>query len=192
MAGVASPMLRRTRSAGSRFLVGLVVGGVAAGIILSVPAYLVGTIVHEFVPERWRLVVLAGLLAGLGVADLLRRTPHVWRQVPQRLVWTLPPGTLGLAWGFDLGLLFTTQKTTSLVWVAMAAVVLLGPSLSAVVLVSIAVVASLAIAVWSVSGWTDGLAACQRDRRWQGLLQQGSGLVILALCTTTLLQAWNG
>src|SRR6266542_1523735 len=111
MAGVASPMLRRTRSGASRFLIGLVAGGAAAGLLLSLPAYLIGTVLHDAVPMRARIVILAVLLAILAIADLTRRTPHVWRQVPQDLVWKLPPGSLGVAWGFDLGLLFTTQKT---------------------------------------------------------------------------------
>jgi hypothetical protein len=191
MTGVASPMLRRTRSGGSRFLAGLVVGGAVAGIMLSVPAYLLGTVIHTLVPAQGRVVVLLALLAVLGVADLLRRTPHVRRQVPERFVWKLPPGVLGLVWGFDLGLLFTTQKTTSLVWVAVAAVVLLGPSMSAVVLVSIAVAASLAIVAWSVTDRTGSFGITRNHGRWLGFVRPASGLVILALFATTALQAWH-
>src|ERR1700686_2031587 len=149
MAGVASPMLRRTPSGGRRFLLGLLVGGIAAGILLSVPAYLIGIAVVSIVPIKERLAILAAILAILAIADLIRRTPHVLRQVPEGFIWNLPPGFLGIVWGYDLGLLVTTRKTTSLVWVAVAGVVLLLPAMAAVVLVSIAVVATLAIGAWS-------------------------------------------
>jgi hypothetical protein len=183
-------MWRRTRRAGSRFLLGLLVGGVAAGVLLSVPAYLVGSGLHAILPERWRIVFLAAVLAVLGGADLLRRTPHVWRQVPQRFIWKLPPGHLGLAWGFDMGLLFTTQKTTSLVWVAIAAVILLGPSTVALLLVAMAVTVSLVIALWSASGWIGG-PGFGRDPRWQGWVRQASGTLILALSALTALRVWH-
>ena len=184
MAGVASPMLRRTRSGGARFLVGLLGGGIAAGLLLSVPAYLIGTVIQSLVPTRQRIIVLAGILAILAIADLLRRTPYLQRQVPQGFIWKLPPGFLGVAWGFDLGLLFTTQKVTSLIWVAIAGVVLLGPSMAAVLLVSIAVVASLAIAVWSVLD-QNRLSFVNDHKQMHELVQRGSGVLILILAITT-------
>src|SRR5215212_10467653 len=114
MAGVAGPMLRRSRSAATRFLIGLAIGGVAAGLLLALPTYVLGSVVRGLLPEQGRLMVLAAVCGLFALADLASRTPHVWRQVPQRLQDVLPPGALGAAWGFDLGLLVTTQKTTSL------------------------------------------------------------------------------
>src|SRR3954471_20098644 len=125
MTGVAGPLLRNVglRARGVRFLVGLAVGGAAGGAVLAVPVYLLGRLL-EPLPAWVRLGLLAAVCCLLAVADFAQRTPHVWRQVPQGLVNKLPSGSLGLAWGFDLGLLFTTQKTTSLVWVTLAALIL--------------------------------------------------------------------
>src|SRR5579875_1935508 len=128
MAGVAGPMLRRDRAQGSRFLLGLLAGGMAASAGLAVLVYAAGTPISSLVPPRYRALLAALLIAGFGLADLTGRTPHVWRQVPQRLVRVLPPGRLGLVWGFDLSLLFTTQKTTSLAWAALTGLLLLAPS----------------------------------------------------------------
>ena len=190
MAGVAGPMLRRSRSSGTRFLLGLAAGGAAAGVLLSLPAFLVGSALDAVAPERVRLLVLAGLLAALAAADLLHRTPHLMRQVPERLVWKLPPGSLGLAWGFDIGLLFTTQKTTSLIWAAIGATVLLGPTWSAPVLVSVALAASLAIALWSAGGWVDRIVRHERYREWLGWARRAAGVAMAALCVATILQTW--
>ena len=190
MAGVASPMLRRTPSGGRRFLLGLLVGGIAAGILLSVPAYLIGIAVVSIVPIKERLAILAAILAILAIADLIRRTPHVLRQVPEGFIWNLPPGFLGIVWGFDLGLLVTTRKTTSLVWVAVAGGVLLLPAMAAVVLVSIAVVATLAIGAWSFTDRNRNSLGIEHQRLPR-LAQQGSGILILALLMTMALQVWH-
>src|SRR5262245_38308325 len=131
MAGVAGPMLHYKRWHGARFLVALAVGGMLAGLVLSVPVYLVGELLDRLVPLPVRLLALAVLGAALALADLRNRTPHIWRQVPQRLANRLPPGTLGLVWGFDLGLLFTTQKTVSLLWLSIGALLLLHPAAAA-------------------------------------------------------------
>src|SRR3954447_5638686 len=151
MAGVAGPMLHRARARGTRFLAGLALGGAAGGLVLSVPVYLLG-VLAGFLPLGVRVGLLVTACAIFGVADLVGRTPHVWRQVPQAFVRSLPPGRLGLIWGFDLGLLVTTQKTTSLIWVAGTAVVLLRPDMAAVTLAAIATVAAAAITANALTG----------------------------------------
>lgn len=83
------------------------------------------------------------ILISLAALDIANRTPHVWRQVPQRLVRELPAGLLGLVWGADLGTLVSTQKTTSLIWGSLAARVLLDPSTAAVLAVAVSLVATL-------------------------------------------------
>lgn len=192
MAGVAGPMLRRSRAAGARFLTGLTMGGVAAGAMLAVPTYLLGTLAGGVLPERTRVAVLAGVCAVLGAADLASRTPHVWRQVPQRLQDVLPPGSLGAAWGFDLGLLFTTQKTTSLLWVTLAALVLLAPGASGAVLAGTAAVAALVVALAAIRFDPFADSTGERARRWFRWARRASGAVILVLFAVTAARALAG
>src|SRR5262245_31420094 len=116
MAGVAGPMLRQSRRAGARLLAGLAIGGALGGLALAAALFLAGRLLGAVMPGTLRLLLLAVAAAAFGLADLADRTPHVSRQVPKVLLGRLPAGTLGLVWGFDLGLLFTTQKTVSLLW----------------------------------------------------------------------------
>lgn len=180
MAGVASPMLRRTRTGGARFLTGLAVGGIAAGLLLSIPVYLAGRLLEAVVPATGRTAGLVAVCLVLGIADVRNRTPHPWRQVPQALVRRFPPGTLGLTWGFDLGLLVTTQKTTSLIWVAIAAAVLTGPSAAAALLVGAAVVAAGAVAARSLQQHPFTFLE-KREQRWFTQVRRMSGISILIL-----------
>jgi hypothetical protein len=190
MAGVAGPMLRHRRGAGVRLLAGLLVGEIAAGALLAVPAFLLGEGLRAVLGLQARLWVLAALCVFFGIADLTNRTPRMWRQVPEDLVNRLPPGSLGLAWGFDLGLLFTTQKAASLIWVAIAAAVLLDPPLAAALLVGIAVAASMAVAAYSLY-WRPGAGRPFGWARWARQVRHGSGVAILILFALTAVQAWH-
>ena len=189
MSGVAGPMLRNRQGAGVRFLGGLLVGELAAGILLAVPAFLVGKALSVVLSLQARLCAVAVICVLFGIADLAGRTPRVSRQVPEDLIGKLPPGSLGLAWGFDLGLLFTTQKAVSLIWVAIAATVLLDPPLAAALIMGIAVTASMAVAAFS--WWWPGGG---RPAIWALRVRQaryGSGVVILVLFIFTAVQAWH-
>jgi len=148
MAGVAGPMLQRSRRAGVRLLVGLAVGGVLGGLVLAAGLFLAGRLVGAVLPGTVRLLLLAAVAVVFGVADLADRTPHVSRQVPKVLLDRLPAGSLGLVWGFDLGLLFSTQKTVSLLWLSMAAVVLVDPAAAPLALIVWSLVASTAVVAW--------------------------------------------
>jgi hypothetical protein len=192
MAGVAGPMLRRDRFGAVRMLAGLLAGSVAAGVLLALPTYLLGTLMHEALPERVRLVLLAAVCGVLGLADLTARTPHVWRQVPQRLMDVLPPGSLGTAWGFDLGLLFTTQKTTSLIWVALASLVLLAPAASGPLLAGVAALAALVVVGASIRYQPFADSTGERARRWFRQARRASGVVILMLFLVTAARAAIG
>lgn len=191
MAGVAGPMLRYDRRGGLRFLIGLTVGGAAAGVVLAVPVYLLGNLAQATLSLPVRLWLLAALCLLLGVADLANRTPHAWRQVPQRMVHSLPPGALGAVWGFDLGLLFTTQKVVSLIWVAVAATVLLAPAAAAGVLVGIAVLASLPVAALSALQGTSR-PVTKGERQWVRRIRGTSGMALMILVVLTSAQAWQG
>lgn len=190
MAGVSGPMLRRSRGAGVRLLAGLLVGEIAAGALLAVPAFLLGEGLRAILGLPARLWLLAALCVFFGLADLSGRTPRMWRQVPEDLINRLPPGSLGLAWGFDLGLLFTTQKATSLIWVAIAAGILLDPPVAGALLVGIAVAASMAVAAYSLY-WRPGAGRPAAWALWSRQVRHGSGVAILFLFVLTAVQAWH-
>ena len=186
MAWVAGPMRQRSRADGARFLTGLALGGVLAGLVLSVPVYLVGQLAVRYLPAPVRVGSLVVLALAFGVADLTGRTPHVWRQVPQKLVRTLPPGTLGLTWGFALGLLVTTQKTSSLLWLSIAAVTLLHPALAPGVLVGLSLVATLGIVVLTMTVWTVVMKGGM-DWTWIRRARWVTGAGMLAVAAGTIL-----
>lgn len=126
MVGVSNPMMNSDRRSGRRFLWGFAVGMIASAVTVAL-ALAALSFLSLLLPEAVRLVALLVLLVFFGVADFLNRTPHVWRQVPQRFAGQLGPWQLGLVWAYDLGLYVTTQKTTSLIWIGLAGVVLTQP-----------------------------------------------------------------
>jgi hypothetical protein len=82
-------------------------------------------------------------------------------------------------WGFDLGLLFTTQKTVSLVWLSLAAVVLLDPVSAPLVLVCVAITASLLVALWSLTRQA-AMIEERRDRIWVTRARRLTGAAMMA------------
>jgi hypothetical protein len=154
MVGVSNPIFRADPPAGRRFLAGFGAGLALATATLAGPL-LVAAAVASRLPELVREVLLVALVLGFAVADLCNRTPHVSRQVPQRFARDLhaQPGRLGLIWAFDLGLMVTTQKTTSLLWIGLAGAVLAGPPGVVIwALVMAAALYWLGVAVLTVSG----------------------------------------
>src|SRR5215470_4309524 len=110
MVGVSNPIMRRDRAGGRRFLAGFGLGlAVATGLVTAVllPLHALA----QLAPEPMRAGLLVALAVTLGLADILNRTPHVRRQVLQRLARELghQPGRLGFIWAVDLGLWVTTQ-----------------------------------------------------------------------------------
>jgi hypothetical protein len=191
MAGVAGPRLRAERREAVRLLAGLVLGRLAGGVVLAVPAYLLARATHAALDTSTRLWLAAGACVVFAVFDLADRTPHPWRQVPQTLVHRLPPGALGVAWGVDLGLLFTTQKVASLIWVSLAGSVLLDPATAAAVPVVAAGLAGLGEVALSVAGprWYGARSRLARLPRRH--VRWASGLVLLAVFAATAAQAWQ-
>jgi hypothetical protein len=188
MAGVAGPMLRQDRAGGIRFLVGLTVGGVISGLLLSLVVVLVGGLAHAVLPEQARVALLVGVCVILGLADLADRTPHPWRQVPQKLIYRLSPGMRGLTWGVDLGLLVTTQKVASLVWAAIAAMVLLDPLAAPPALVAMAIVSCVSVAIISAQRVPFVVTNHGRDRRWLRSIRALAGAALLLIAAVTVLQ----
>ncbi len=164
MAGVAGPMLAHDPPAARRFLLGLGTGILTGSLLLLGFGLLVGSVLGMIrVSADTRLVAAAAVAAGLAAADLADRTPQLWRQVPQRLVRELPPGVLGLTWGIDLGLLVTTKKTGSLLWLATAGPVLIRPQLLELTIPLSGVVSILAVVYWSIR--VKGDVRCLTGRR---------------------------
>ncbi|MEU2615149.1 hypothetical protein ABZ570_26755 [Micromonospora sp. NPDC007271] len=178
-------MMYHQRAEGWRFLMGFGLGLLASGgtvililALLSVP--LAG------VPSSWRYALLVAVVAMFGVADLVNRTPHVWRQVPQRLVRKLAPGQLGFVWAYDLGLFVTTQKTTSLIWIALAGAVLTQQPPAIAVTVAAALVmfgAGVLVATIHRGGGalTDPALSLHIGRRWIRPAKLAAGVVGVGL-----------
>jgi hypothetical protein len=156
-------------------------------VALAAVAVGVGALAYSLVPESSRLIATAAGLAALGTLDLANRTPHVWRQVPQRLVRQLTPGTLGVMWGADLGTLISTQKTTSLIWGSLLiAVLATPPHLGYLLLIVLAVAAPLSVAVLSVlHGIAD--SPTQPGRLSVRRMRGATGVVLLAVAVTLAL-----
>jgi hypothetical protein len=179
MAGVAGPMFQRSRFDGARFLAGLATGGAAAGLALAVPVFLLGQLAVGVLPTPVPVVLLVCVAVVLGVADLTDRTLHVWRQVPQRLIHSLSPGLLGLTWGFDLGLLVTTQKATSLLWLTIAGITLLYPASAPAVLVGISLVATIGITGLTLGGVWKRVMEGGMDWSWIRRTRRVTGAAML-------------
>lgn len=191
MAGVAGPMLRRSPLQGSRFLAGLLIGELAGSALLATALFGVGSLLAWLVPLQGRIWMAAAVVLAFGLLDIFDRTPHIWRQVPQKYVRSLQPGRLGLVWGFDLSLLVTTQKSTSLTWAALAGVTLLAPSATWPVVIAMAVVGVLAIAIRSVVFWlTKPSWRGDRGRAWHGHVRKLTGLALSILAVVLVWQGW--
>jgi hypothetical protein len=191
MAGVAGPMVRVDRRAAARFLAGLLIGGVAGSVLLAVPVYVLGQFVGVVAGEEVRWALFGAVVVGFALIDLAQRTPHVQRQVPQRLVRSVKPGRLGLVWGVDLATLFSTQKTTSLPWAMLAGLVLVAPGAAPVVLPAAWTVAWAAMVVLTVRR-SRSLVAMEEHGQWDDLvriLRWSSGSVMLGTVVLGVLVA---
>jgi hypothetical protein len=130
MVGVAGPLWKRDRRRATVLLVGLTLGQALGGSIIAATVWAVGSALGSLLSLDQRLLVW-GLICGIvGLADLIQHTPQVARQVSKGLMHVLPAFPLGVVWGVDLGLMVTTRKTTSLMWAALAGVLLLAPQLA--------------------------------------------------------------
>ncbi len=186
MVGVSGPLLADSPSAGRRFLLALTLAGVAGSAMLAAVGVALSLALQRALPLAGRLTVLAGLAVAFGLADLADRTPQLFRQVPQRLVRELNPGMLGSVWGFDLGLIVTTKKVTSLGWLAMSGAVLISPALVPVCVISIGLTTSLAIVVWANRIRNDTQCLVKRRRPWMSRTRAFSGSALLAVAVLTV------
>jgi len=134
-----------------RFYVGFTLGGLAASLFVSVPIMLLAKL-GSGVAEGGRVAICAAGGMVFAVQDFRHRTPFLRRQVPQDLsLETQNPGFVGLYYGADMGLLFTTQKTTSLVWFGLLCLALFNgtvPILGSLILYSATATTALLMLAW--------------------------------------------
>lgn len=190
MTGVAGPLLMESRQRGLRFLLGLLVGGMLTAGLVGLLVDILSLEVGRLVDVDVRLVLLLCLVVFLGLADIIGKTPHIWRQVPQRFIRIFSPGKLGLIWGSDLGLLVTTQKSTSLLW-AYLGYALLFDARAVEVLPVMFAVSTLLEAALALRPMNMSQAAVRRTR-WIGKkARQAAGGVLLASATVPLASILN-
>jgi hypothetical protein len=192
MVGVSDPELKADRTSGVRMLGGLTAGYLTATLLITLPLIGLAALSAQLVDQRVARIGVLLILLGLGVADLAGRTPYRDRQVPQRFARTLGPLPRGLLWGFDLALLVTTQKTSSLIWAAVAGVVVVGPGTAVLpVLVASAAVYLCGTIVLSLAG------AGRITGLWFGVtlvpwLQRGAGVVLVGLAVVGIVTEVTG
>lgn len=189
MVGVSNPSIDSGRA--WRFLTGILLGHLFAALALMLLLFPLNEIV-DFIPLPARRTVAAMATIMLGVADLVDRTPHVWRQVPQRLyLQGLGPALLGVTYGLDMGTHVSTQKVSSLPWVTLSVAVLLGDSFEvAVALLLPAVLLPLTIAFLAYTRQTQLTNHTYWGRRgseWRQMIRRGTGS--LAIATSALIAA---
>lgn len=187
MTGVASNLYRESSRSRWAFLAGLTTGSTLSALLLATITYAFGRAIESVASEAWRDAIFVLVIAALGIADLLGRTPHVWRQVPQAIVRILPSGRLGVVWGFDMGLLFTTQKVVSLGWGALLAVLLLAPSYAPILLLVMSLSASLGVIGATVAGGFGVATGRQRDVVLLRGLRLLSGMVLVGAAIISVL-----
>jgi hypothetical protein len=185
MVGVSGPLLADSVRDGTRFLLGLTIAGIAGSAMLATVAVTFSLALQRALPFEGRLFVLAGLAMLFGLADLADRTPQLFRQVPQRLVRELRPGMLGSVWGFDLGLIVTTKKVTSLGWLAICGMMLVRPGLVPLCVISIGLTTSMSVVLWSARIRNDTQCLVKRRRPWMTRTRRFSGFTLLAVAVLT-------
>ncbi len=190
MAGVAGPMLRRSGQQGTRFLLGLLMGGLLASALLASLLFGLGSALDQTLSSTTRTGVAGCALFVFGLLDAANRTPHIWRQVPQALVRVLPPWRLGAVWGFDLSLLFTTQKTTSLTWAAVVGTMVVARWEAWVVMIGMTIISVATIALRSVLYAVRGPALTGDGRQaWFLWMRRAAGLVLVVIGIAMVVEA---
>ena len=117
-----SPMSLRAGTALVLYATGAVLGALVTGTAVTI-----AQAATSHLDVRWRWITLGAIAAGLAAADLdfwRLHTPSLRRQTGAQWPRTMGPRRAWLAWGFDMALGFTTIRVTSLIWLALAAAVL--------------------------------------------------------------------
>lgn len=145
----------------------------------------VGTLVGELMPGelRWALFGAGSLL--LGFSDVFHHTPQWPRQVPKKLVDRLGAFNLGAVWGFDLGLISTTRKVSSITWVGLLGVLLLARNSALPVLAGGVCASAPVLVIRSVTGLARRVDL-RRHLRTIVLMQRLSGVLGVAAARVVL------
>lgn len=152
MVGVTNPGSAARKGHRLWSLASLSAGYAITTLFLVIALATVSEVMSALLTESVRRTSLIFILAALGLADLVGHTPQTQRQVPQRFVRDLSIVPRNFFWGLDLGLLFTSQKTTSLIWMAISAAILLGTSVALIAVPAVAAAGFLgAFAVGALS-----------------------------------------
>lgn len=181
MVGVTDLKLKDRRSEGWRFLRGLSAGYFMGTLFVSILLAGLALLLRDVADlDVLRNLLLASSLI-LGVTDLLGRTPNTNRQVPQRFIRDVRPMPRGLLWGFDLSLLVTTQKTASLLWVALLGLILVGPVEGILPALFAAGTVYLGGVVVLSFGGASKITGLDFGRVLIPALQRGSGVLLIGL-----------
>lgn len=188
MVGVSGPEFQRRQNAAWRFVGALTFGFVCTTVLIGLILSLISFAINSGTDPTIRAWLAVIGFVFLGCLDILGRTPHVDRQVPQKLATSLSPGPRGLLWGLDLGALLTTQKSTSLIWAALLGATLLSPLAVFLVLGSSATVYLVATAVATiVPNAGDRLVIGGLSRPWLIVPRLIAGLILVAAALVTIL-----
>lgn len=189
MVGVAGPMFRRSRIEGMRFLAGFTLGQLMSALFLSVAIIAIGMVVAYVFPWQFRITLFAAGAVLLALADKTGRTPQVSRQVPVDLYHRLESGRLGFAWGADVGLLFTTQKTSSMPWLGLLAATMLVPTAALPMLMSLALASAASLLVGVIRWDRKSHENAKQYFTRLKLLRFSSAALIPAFCLLLLVSA---
>lgn len=168
-----SPTSLRASTALALYVTGAVVGALVTGTAITI-----AQAATSHVDVRWRWIILGTIAVGLAAADLgfwRLHTPSSRRQTGAQWPRTIGPRRAWLAWGFDMALGFTTIRVTSLIWVALAASVLVVPS-----------PAGFLVAGAYAAGVTMGLIGATCSLHFRTILQPTFGEIRLLALSSTL------
>ncbi|MDQ1627063.1 MAG: hypothetical protein QOI54_807 [Actinomycetota bacterium] len=150
----------------------------------------VAAVVPHYFSDSLRLGAVISVLILFGLADLTGRTPMTQRQVPQVFARTLGVAPRNLLWGLDLGLLITTQKTSSLIWIGITTSLIVerGQILTALVplVAAVAFLGAYTAAAVSKPEWkaTQRLASAGLNGTALETIRVASGAFALAIAAT--------
>ena len=149
LAGLAG---RARRQESQQLKLGYTFGNMGAAVVLLFAVNLARTRLNTFKPQTLEMIFI-GFMICFGLLDFIGRTPKWNRQTPATLR-QLSAFPRGLTWGFDIGLMFTTVRTTSLTWVILLGAVLLPSANIGILTLAAFVTTTVGLYLWNARIWT--------------------------------------